>query len=154
MEVYLEPCQQKVVDFFPGVFRGFVLVSALQVVDFGCGAASVFFEAVAKLWSYFWRAAGSPKSFKCLVHQMNFFFATTFVRMNLQCSSFESQLYLFTTGILIHQHIVQRLLGHQDFASLPAKPLTVAGTSTSARGFIINVIINQNVTCSDMKHDK
>ena len=33
-----------------------------------CGAGPVL--VVAKLWSYFWRAAGSPKVSSALVHQM------------------------------------------------------------------------------------
>ena len=60
------------------------------------------------------------QSFKCLVYQMKFLFATTFVRMNLQSSSFECQLYLFQSGILLHQqNIVQGSLGHQVSSRLP-----------------------------------
>ena len=52
------------------------------------------------------------QSLKCLVHHMKFLLATTFVRMNLQCSSFEGHLYLIQSSILIHQQHVIEVADH------------------------------------------
>ena len=59
------------------------------------------------------------QGFKCLVHQMEGFFATTFVWMNLQCSPFKGQLDLIQCCILIHQQcVIQGRLRHHDMADV------------------------------------
>lgn len=61
---------------------------------------------------------------------------------------FKKQLDLIQSGILIHQHVTQGLLDHQDFPSLTAKPsFTVASTSAAAHGFMVCHQLTSNDIC-------